>query len=182
MSRKRIRDTLWPEVLEVFFEIEKLDLSTLLRRLIEIVRSNQEAIEHFFDNIQQNKFYKFEENERTLFRFIVKVELEMYIIGTTGDDFKLIVKSYINQTPKSDIEVWRRVSNLITDIITFVSSTVCPHCQSDHLRILSDIDGINLYKSCETCSYTEATDKVTKSQEQLIPANVVMLKKAGYIS
>lgn len=42
MSRKRIRDSLWPEVLEVFFEIEKLDLSTLLRRLIEIVRSNQE--------------------------------------------------------------------------------------------------------------------------------------------
>lgn len=81
--------------------------------------------------------------------------------------------------PKSDIEIWRRLSNLIKDIITFVSSTVCPQCKSDHLRILSDIEGINLYRYCETCSYTEGDEKVFNSHELLVPANVAMLKKVN---
>lgn len=182
MNNKRRMNILWSEALELFSEKQNMDLASFLLRLIQIVRDSQETIEHFLDHYQHtNRINKFTEDEKLLFYYIMTIEPEMYVIGATGDDFNLIMSSYINRPPKSDIEIWRRISNLIKDIITFVSSTVCLQCKSDHLRILSDIKGLNLYRYCETCSYTEGDEKDSKRHEVLVPANVVMLKKADYL-
>ncbi|WP_134008793.1 hypothetical protein [Lysinibacillus xylanilyticus] len=181
MNKKRRMNILWSEALELFSEKQNLDLDTFLFRLIEIIRNNREAIERFLNNSQNNNKIN-TEDEKLYFQYVMTIEPEMYVIGATGDDFDLISSSYINLLPKSDIEIWRRLSNLIKDIITFVSSTICPQCKSDHLRILSDIEGVNLYRYCETCSYTEDDEKVFKSHELLVPANVAMLKKADYLN
>ncbi|MEY9973247.1 hypothetical protein ABH966_003631 [Lysinibacillus sp. RC46] len=180
MNKNRGMNILWSEALGLFSEKQKMDLTSFLLRLIEIIRNDQEAIEHFLNHSQNNNKIN-TEDEKLYFQYVMTIEPEMYVIGATGDDFDLIISSYINLPPKSEIEICRRLSNLIKDIITFVSSTVCLQCKSDHLRILSDIEGINLYKYCETCSYTEGDEKVSKSREFLVPANVVMLKKADYL-
>ena len=64
----------------------------------------------------------------------------MYVIGSTGDDFKTIVEDYVVRKPKSEFEILWRLSSLVKDIMTFTSSEVCPQCNSDHLRILADIN------------------------------------------
>lgn len=181
MNIKRASNILWSEALELFLEIENMSLTSFLRQLVEIVKSNQGAINQILNTRQSNSTYKFSENELNFFQFITTINPEMYVIGSTGDDFNSIVGSYINREPKSEFEILRRISNLVKDIITFTSSEVCPQCNSDHLRILTDINNERLYRHCETCSFTHTADEEFQRQELLIPANITLLKIAGYI-
>lgn len=155
----------------MFSEIENIDLNIFLQELVEIVKRNYGAI-NLILNIEQNKrHYKFSEEEINFFRFITTIDSEMYILGSTGDEFNSIVGSYISRKPRSEFEILRRISNLVKDIITFSSTEVCPQCKSDHLRIFTDIDSERLYRRCETCSFTDITEE-SQRQEPLIPANI----------
>ncbi|AIQ53437.1 hypothetical protein [Paenibacillus sp. FSL R7-0331] len=183
MKNKRAADLLWAESVRLFSEMKNMDLTSFLTRLIDIVKSNQDAIYQILEGRQRTNNYKFTENEKNIFRFISTITPEKYVIGTTGDDFKLIVEGYINRAPKSELEVLRRISKLVKDIITFTSSVVCPQCKSDHLRILTDIESTNLYRHCETCSFIETSDIEQQTQDStLFPANITVLKKAGYLN
>lgn len=182
MNNKRASNKIWSEALELFSEIEKMDLTSFLHELVVIVKSNHGAINQILNTGQSNSNYKFSENEIFFFQFITTIDPEMYVIGSTGDDFNSIVGSYISREPKSEFETLRRISNLVKDIITFISAEVCPQCRSDHLRIFSDINSERLYRHCETCSFTDTLDEEYYRQEVLIPANITLLKRAGYIS
>ncbi|OAB33531.1 hypothetical protein [Paenibacillus glacialis] len=181
MNNKRGSNILWSETVELFSEIKNMNLTSFLCRLVEIVKSNQETINQILNEGQRNSKNLTSENEIKFFRFITTIDPEMYVIGSTGDDFNLIVQSYISRTPKSEFEVLRRISNLVKDIITFTSLEVCPQCNSDHLRIVTDISNERLYRHCETCSFTDTADEEFLRQELLIPANIKFLKIAGYI-
>ncbi|GAC44049.1 predicted hydrolase [Paenibacillus popilliae ATCC 14706] len=182
MNNKRVNNILWSEVVKLFSEIEDMNLTSFLRRLVEIVKNNQVAINQILNEGQRSSNYKFSENEKSFFRFIPTIDPEMYVIGSTGDSFNLIVESYISRAPKSEFEVLRRISNLVKDIITFTSSVVCPQCNSDHLRILTDIDSKRLYRHCETCSFTDTTtNEEFQNQELLFPANITLLRMSGFI-
>lgn len=126
--------------MKLFLEIEHIELASFLSRLVEIIKSNQEAIVQLLDSKGRYSSCKFPENEKTFFQFVTTISPEMYVIGSTGDDFKTIVEDYVVRKPKSEFEILWRLSNLVKDIMTFTSSEVCPQCNSDHLRILADIN------------------------------------------
>lgn len=181
MNNKRASNILWSEALELFAEIENMDLTNFLHGLVEIVKSNHGAINQILNTGQSKNNYKFSENEINFFQFITTIDPEMYVIGFTGDNFNSIVGSYISREPNSEFEILRRISNLVKDIITFTSAEVCPQCKSDHLRIFTDINSERLYRHCETCSFTDTDDEEFQKQEVLIPANITLLKRAGYL-
>ncbi len=165
----------------MFAEIENMDLTDFLHGLVEIVKSNHEAINQILNSGRSKKDYKFSENEIYFFQFITTIDPEMFVIGSTGDNFNSIVGSYISREPKSEFEILRRISNLVKDIITFTSAEVCPQCKSDHLRIFTDINSERLYRHCESCFFTDTDDEEFQKQEVLIPANITSLKRAGYL-
>ncbi len=181
MNNKKASNKLWSEALELFSEIENMNMASFLHELVAIVKSNRGAINQIMNTGVSNSNYGFSENEINFFQFITTIDPEMYVVGSTGDDFNSIVGSYISREPKSEFDTLRRISNLVKDIITFTSAEVCPQCKSDHLRIFSDINNERLYRHCETCSFTDTVDEEFDRQEVLIPANITLLKRAGYL-
>jgi hypothetical protein len=114
-------------------------------------------------------------------KFITEIEPNMFVLGSTGENFEGVVTNYVQRPPSSEIEAWRRISNIIWDLTTFTSQEVCPQCKGDHLRILTDTDGIEVYKSCESCSFTESNGHSFQRQGIFLPANRILLKQAGYL-
>lgn len=182
MNNKRKSKKLWSEVLELFSEFEKIDMISFLYELINIVRINSEYINQTLNTAKSDNSYTFSENEVFFFGFIATLNPEMYVIGPSGDDFKSIVKSYIDREPKTEFEVLRRVSNLVRDIITFTSAEECPQCKSDHLRVFTEVNSEKLYRHCETCFFVDTDDGEIQAQNKFIPANITLLKRAGYLN
>lgn len=181
MNNKRISKKLWSEVLELFSEIENIDMISFLYGLVNIVKTNSENINQILNIGRSNSSYTFSENEVFFFRFIATINPKSYVVGSSGDDFKSIVKSYIILKPKTEFEVLRRISNLVRDLITFTSSEVCPQCKSDHLRIFTEVNNERLYRHCETCFFVDTDDEKSQVQNIFIPANITLLKRAGYL-
>ncbi|MFS1514764.1 hypothetical protein VQL36_20480 [Chengkuizengella sp. SCS-71B] len=180
-NRKREIDLLWTDISDVFLQIKNIDHITLLSSLIEVVKRHEEAINKLLNDEHRTQKVYFLEDVKMFFNFILKMDPKKYILGSTGDNFESIAINYINRFPKSDIEVWKRLSNFIKDLITFTSTEICPQCKSDHLRIYTDIKGLGIYKSCATCFSIKSNGNNVLRIDSLIPVDKILLKNEGYI-
>lgn len=180
-TRKREIDLFWAECVYLFTQIKNISLVAFSYHLSEIVNKYEESITELLNSVHNNKKYKFAESEKVFLEFSKGIDPDMFVIGSTGDNFETIVSTYIKRTPSSEIEIWHRISNLLWDLITFTTQVVCPQCKSDHLRILTDADGTKLYKSCETCLFTESNGHTFQRQGVLFPANRTLLIKEGLL-
>lgn len=138
------------------------DLYSFTQNLIEFVKENESKLE--------------EVSEKNFIDFIKNINLEEYFIGKTGDNFKGISMSYANKGFKTTSDVWRVVSSLIWDLISFESAVICPHCSSDNLRIfLNTASGETIF-SCETCFYSQINTKEIRRPETLVPASKIEIE------
>ncbi len=138
------------------------DLYSFTQNLIDFVRQNESKLE--------------EVSEKRFVDFIKNMNLEEYYIGKTGDNFKVISMGYFNKEFRTADDVWRIVSSLIWDLISFESEVICPRCSSDNLRIFVNTASSETIFSCETCFYSQINGKEIKRPETLVPASKIQIE------
>lgn len=138
------------------------DLYSFTQNLIEFVKQNESKLE--------------EVSEKGFVDFIKNMNLEEYFIGKTGDNFKVISMGYVNKGFKTADDVWRIVSSLIWDLISFESKVICPRCSSDNLRIFENTASSDIIFSCETCFYSQINSNEIKRPETLVPASKIEIQ------
>lgn len=180
IKQRRI-ELFWTECTNLFSKIDEISLGYFLQQLIGIVKKYDKDLEKLIVSFHRYRNFQFGDAEKEFLDFIIKMNIEKFIIGSTGDNFNLIVTNYLQQPPLSDIDAWRRISNLIRDLITYTSEVVCPQCKSDYLCVFTDSNGTKLYKYCQTCFFTESEGYTIQGQVGLFPADKNALLKGGFL-
>jgi len=158
-------ELLWKECLSIFNRVNNNTLEEFLDNLISFVKNNENKLSKVAD--------------MSFLIFAKSINSNMFVVGSTKDDFECIVNNYSQTKSASEIEVWRIISNIIWDLITMTTEEICPQCKSDHLRILTDVGKSTIYKECETCFWTEVDGKGIKRPNGLLPADKKVLSKLG---
>lgn len=172
---------IWGKVEDILVGVRNNNLSGFLIDLIGLVKVYKIDFVKILDNTYKDKDHILYMNNMAFIEFVTFIIPENFIIGSSGDNFEIISKNYIHSTPKLEIEIWSRVSHLIKDLITFNSEKVCTQCQSDHLRILTDLENGDLFEYCETCFFIKPEINKTSGERLLVPACKESLKKGGYL-
>ncbi len=124
MKQKDTNLILWKECKDVFLSASNQKLRELLCEVLEIVKKNYV----FFHKIADLNFLD----------YVIKIDANDYLIGTTGDDFELRVKEFAKQDAISDEFIWVILSQLIWDLILPTTDRICPFCHCDNLTLLMD--------------------------------------------
>ncbi|TRW21917.1 hypothetical protein FL857_11990 [Criibacterium bergeronii] len=148
---------LWNKCIDIFKKVDNNNLDEFLDNLILFIIKNKEV----FDDVADLNFLD----------FIINIESNKFVIGTTGDNFEGLKIIYNENNQVSIRDIWRIVSNTIWDLITFTTEEVCPQCKSDNLRILTDSEKNKIYKACETCFWIECDGKAVLRSNELFPAD-----------
>ena len=131
MNKENVVLTLWGECKKIFLSASNEQLEDLLKNILEIVRKNY----IIFQQIADLKFLD----------YVVIMDANEYIIGTTGDNFELILKAYIQQKDISLEIIWRILAQLIWDLTLPVTDKICPFCHCDNLALLTDEEKKHIY-------------------------------------
>ncbi|GMQ57590.1 hypothetical protein AN1V17_19850 [Vallitalea sediminicola] len=154
---------LWGKCLKILNNVSNNNLDKLLENLIAFVIQNENILSKVAD--------------KEFLTFVKNVHANMFVVGSTKDDFERLTNNYCRLQSATTTDVWRIVSNLVWDLITMTTEEICPQCKSDNLRLLTDMDKNIIYKSCETCFWIEVNGKGIKRPNVLLPANKNMISK-----
>lgn len=148
---------LWNECIEIFKKVDNNNLNEFLDNLVLFITKHKVM---FVDVADLN-----------FLEFILSIESNKFVIGTTGDNFEGLSTIY-NETKQVNIrDIWRIVSNTIWDLTTFTTEEICPQCKNDNLRLLTDLEKKTIYKACETCFWIECNGKAKARPQDLFPAD-----------
>lgn len=168
MDNDKIPSTLWERCKSAFRACENRQVDDLLKNIVEIVIENYSI----FETIADTKFLK----------FVLQMNINDYVIGTNGDDYKLRLKTFEEQKNLSIDEIWYILSQLIWDLTVPVTSMICPFCQCDNVVLLTDNVGEHLYESCENCFGTTEKGIQIMRPENLLPCSKEIIKKYNFWS
>lgn len=107
--------------------------------------------------------------------FVGQLDVRLYILDSSGDDFEMMSKSYIKRLDSSNtkvVDIWRTVESLIWELCVFCTDIVCPRCKSDTLKIVQDLDN-HIYKVCDTCFYSETEEGAVSTPICIIPVPIL---------
>lgn len=161
MSQKDINSILWKECKDVFLSASNQNLRELLCEILGIVRKNYA----FFHKIADLNFLD----------YVMEIDANDYLVGTTGDDFELRLKESAKQDTVSDEFIWVTLSQLIWDLILPTTDRICPFCHCDNLTLLMDEKRRHVYESCENCLGLSENDKQIMRLDNLLPASKDMV-------
>lgn len=161
MSQKDIHSILWKECKDVFLSASNQNLRELLCEILGIVRKNYA----FFHKIADLNFLD----------YVMEIDANDYLVGTTGDDFELRLKESAKQDTVSDEFIWVTLSQLIWDLILPTTDRICPFCHCDNLTLLMDEKRRHVYESCENCLWLSENDKQIMRLDNLLPASKDMV-------
>ncbi|MBQ8260754.1 MAG: hypothetical protein IJZ00_00530 [Lachnospiraceae bacterium] len=166
MRKENIVLILWDECKNVFSSSNNKQLKVWLQQLLEIIK----------------KYYDFfyEKVDLEFLKFVVKISVDDYFVGTNGDDFELRAKSYIQQEIISIEDIWVILSQLIWDLTVPVTNKVCPFCQCDNLVLLTDKNEKWIYEFCENCFWTSKDEIQIMRPDSLFPASKKLLEMNDY--
>lgn len=139
----------------------------LLKNVLEVVKENYEILQNVAD--------------KDFMEYIMRMNVNEYIIATNGDDFELRLKGYIQQENLSLEKIWHILSQLVWDLTVPVTEKICPFCRCDNIIILTDKEKKHIYESCENCfCFWENGIQIARIDD-VFPANSEMIRKHGYI-
>ncbi|MDO7908910.1 hypothetical protein Q5741_21275 [Paenibacillus sp. JX-17] len=140
-----------------------------LECLIYLIKNNQNILMTFFTKEKL-------ETDMFILKFITQLDIKDYYVGSTGNDYELIIKKSIEEEPTDYYSFWKFLSNMVLDLVVFVTDKVCPNCKSDHLRVLTDREQINIYLYCETCFLCISEVGENVEEKELLPANIQLIQ------
>lgn len=148
---------LWNECIDIFKKVDNSNLKELLDNLVVFIAKHKTK----FVDVADLRFLE----------FILSINSNKYVVGTTGDNFEGLSRIYNSRQQKNIRDIWRIVSNTIWDLTTFTTEEICPQCKNDNLRILTDLNNEKVYKACETCFWIEEDGKAVPRPKDLFPAD-----------
>ena len=161
------KDILMEECSSIIFDSNNETLKMLLEKLVEIVREHNDIFEEIAD--------------LDFLDYIMKMDINEYLIGTNGDNFELRLKEYMQRENLSVEIIWQGLSQLIWDLTVPVTKKICPLCRCDNLTLLVDKEKKHIYKSCENCFYITENGMRIMRPNNLFPASIDMIKKYNYM-
>ncbi len=166
MRKENAVSILWGECKDIFLSSSNQQLEDLLKNALNIVRK----YDAFFRKKADLEFLN----------YIIKMNADEYIIGTNGDDFEILTKTYIRLEGISVEIIWQILSQLIWDLTVPVTNKICPFCRCDNVVLLADKEKKHLYESCENCFGTAEDGIRIMRPDNLFPASKDMVEKHYY--
>lgn len=166
MSKENVEVILWDECKELFMSAYDQTLNELVKKIIKIIKKNYDV------------FY--EKADLEFLDFIVELNVDEYLVGTSGNDFGVILRRYSQQNITTIEKIWEILAQLLWDLIIPVTDKICPFCQCDNLVLLVDKKEQNIYESCENCFWISKDNIQIRRPDFLFPANRALFLKRNY--
>lgn len=149
---------MWEECKNVFDSSSNKELKRLLENIVEVIKINYEA----FQKVADLEFLN----------YIMEMDVDEFCVGTSGDNFESMAKSYLAIEDMSVEKIWKILSQLVWDLTVPVTDKICPFCHCDHLVILTNKEKDCTYLSCETCFWiSDRNGTQIARPNSLFPAN-----------
>lgn len=165
MENQKPSSTLWADCKNEFVACDNKQLDRLLKNILGIVKKNYRE----FEDVTEHDFLE----------FVLFMDADNYFVGTNGDDYELILRTYSKQEEPTIADIWNILSQLIWDLTVPVIDKICPFCGCDNIILLLDSDKI-IYESCENCFRTTKEGNEIMRPDNLFPVNKDMIIKGKY--